>query len=119
MMLVVFFECRRGVFAFVTWKMHRKVHKTSGCIHIYLSKAGSKSTREMAAEVLTAAFAAAHRALSSSDEPHPPPPPPPPGPEGDSSAWPTAGADESSFEYWMDGLLGLAFLITTLISAKR
>ena len=117
MMLVVFFECRRGVFAFVTWKMHRKVHKTSGCIHIYLSKAGSKSTREMAAEVLTAAFAAAHRALSSSDEPHPPPP----GPEGgpSSAAWPTAGADESSFEYWMDGLLGLAFLITTLISAKR
>ena len=69
----------------------------------------------MAAEVLTAAFAAAHRALSSSDEPHPPPS----GPEGDSSSWPTAGADESSFEYWMDGLLGLAFLITTLISAKR
>ena len=115
-MLVVFFECRRGVFAFVTWKMLRKVHKTSGCIHIYLSKPAQKSTREMAAEVLTAAFAAAHRALSSSDEPHPPPPP---GPEGDSSAWPTAGADESSFEYWMDGLLGLAFLITTLISAKR
>ena len=70
----------------------------------------------MAAEVLTAAFAAAHRALSSSDESHPPPA----GPDGDSSsAWPTAGADESSFEYWMDGLLGLAFLITTLISAKR
>ena len=99
-----------------------KYTKTSTCFHIYpLSQSHSAKkpqAKKMAAEVLSAAFAAAHRALSSSDEPHPPPPP---GPEGDpsSAAWPTAGADESSFEYWMDGLLGLAFLITTLISAKR
>lgn len=119
-MLVVFFECQRSVLLFrlrhleETQNAHTKPH-----FYIYLRQLKKK---KMAAEVLTAAFAAAHRALSSSDEPHPPHPPlppPPPGPEGDSSAWPTAGADESSFEYWMDGLLGLAFLITTLISAKR
>lgn len=67
------------------------------------------------AEVLSAALATAHRALASD---HPPPPPDDAGPTSDSS-WPTAGADETTLEYWMDGLLGLAFLITTIISAKR
>ena len=67
------------------------------------------------AEVLSAALATAHRALASD---HPPPPPDDAGPTSDSS-WPTAGADETTPEYWMDGLLGLAFLITTIISAKR
>jgi hypothetical protein len=71
----------------------------------------------MASEVLTAAFAAAHRALKPD---HPPDHLPPISPDGaPDPAWPTAGADETTFEYWMDGLLGLAFLITTLISAKR
>jgi len=42
--------------------------------------------------------------------------------EGDATSqtahMPTS-ADETSLEYWMDGVLGLAFLITTIISAKR
>lgn len=29
------------------------------------------------------------------------------------------GVDETAFEYWMDAILGIAFLVTTIVAAKR
>ena len=46
-------------------------------------------------------------------------PQPFPEPPGDVETILPAMIDESTFEFWSDGVLGVAFLITTIIAARR